>query len=315
MSYNIIMDLKLLIPAGYVPPVTTKDDFKEYEKFRLSSGVKPLFDGYEFYYTNPDVITPEIINTSPIAKKIKVVHCPLTKLKFGGLINKMLQYVIFRYRPQDFCKTAKRSFIFSNKVGAKQVLSHTTDLDLQKPKESIDFLLALQKEFGVEPTIEIPHLAHVLPIAKHFNLLEKSGEPQKWLYVPSVFIQKFPQIKITFDNCYTESSGIDPVTEWGKVSDHVSHIHFSAYSRGKPAHLTPNLKDHSHLVTFLKHVEKSSFNGEITLEISPFQNLSEQLVNYIFTLTALLGFPLFKKQQISNALRHLNSTINFIRKI
>ena len=309
------MDLKLLIPTGYVPPVTTKEDFDEYEKFRLTNGVKPLFDGYELYYTNPDVITSEIINFSPVAKKIKVVHCPLTKLKSGGFINKMLQLVIFRYHPQDFYKTARRSFIFGKEIGAKQILFHTTDLDLQKPQESIDFLLALQKEFSLEATIEIPHLAHVLAIAKYFCLLEKSGEPQKWLYVPSVFIQKFPRIKITFDNCYTESSGLDIVSEWDKVSNNVSHIHFSAYSRGKPAHLTPNLKDHSHLVTFLQHVKKTSFNNELTLEISPFQTFSEQLVNYIFTLTALFSFPLFKKQQISNALRHLNSTINFIRKI
>ncbi len=292
---------KFLLPAGFLPPVVPLSDFKFFEETRDNIAL-----GYEYYFMISQ--DPEKINKSIIGGKIYGVHGPwLTMDKHPSLYSQILYYIMFRPQvaksaPKGVFETIK----FAKGLGAKYVVIHTSEIDLENPetfvKECLDLCEKLKIDFFLEPEYK-----------KTMKTI--TGKLEKWHYDHLELFNKF-KIPIVYDPATVELNGQDILKVWNEAKHGIGHIHLNEFVPGFN-------RDHGVMKSekyklLLGEIAKSKYSGFFTFEQDSIQSQKDFLIAALYTALSFLGITkLFPQISVSYAAitqKYLRDSVEFSSK-
>ena len=103
--------------------------------------------------------------------------------------------------------------------------------------------------------------------AEYYNTLEQ--------IVPA--LKKYPNLTSMIDVGNSILEGKDPIKEYDKHKDYVSHVHFAAKDLFE-------ISDYELYVKFYNHLIKNNFKGFVTYEFNKVDNFKDNLYNFINTI-------------------------------
>jgi len=293
---------KFLLPAGFLPPLAPLSVFQYYEDLRSGkySHTSQIASGFEYnFMVRQD---PEIVNSSPIGRKIVGVHGPWTQMSRSPKLEwRILSKLVFRPEvDRNLFASATKTIDFARAIGAKYIVLHSVDLDPNNPEEFFSDVTAFAKKARISVFLEP-------------DLKTKNGPP--WVYNHLALYEKFRH-PIVFDSATAEINGENLLEEWEKVKNVVGHIHLNEYQPN--ISMDMGVLRSPRYAKLLTQIQSAKYDGYFNFEIGPAQNVTDKIITAGYAGFSLAGlnklFPIIPELYARKAQKNLYESVVFAQK-